>query len=132
MRTREKLRATDRLPAYIVPSIGLGSRLSIDWGKEEPRCCNVTVVAINSDKGLAVRCGKGGGASVAWHTTSGLCNRGCRPLEIRRRDVKMSDHEANDNYQRLHTSMAHSCLLLRDEDEDGKDKCECHYCTRVT
>lgn len=31
---REKLRATDWLPAYIVPTIGLGSRLSIDWGKD--------------------------------------------------------------------------------------------------
>ena len=128
---REKLRATDRLPAYIVPSIGLGSRLSIDWGKEEPRWCNGTVVAIKSDKGVAVRYGKGGGASVAWHTTSGLCSRGCRPLEIRRRDVEMSDHEANDNYQRLHTSMAQGCLLLGDQDEDGQSTCECHYCTRV-
>ena len=56
------------------------------------------MVAINLDKGLAIRYGKGGGAAVAWHTTSGLCSRGCRPLEAMRRDVEMSYHEANDNY----------------------------------
>ena len=41
-------------------------------------------------------------------------------MEIRRRDVEMSDHEANDNYQRLHTSMAQGCLLLGTRTRTGR------------
>ena len=97
----------------------------------EPRWCSGTVVAISADKGLAVRYGKGRHASVAWHTTSGLCSRGCRPLLIKERNMEVPDSEANDDYQRLSTNMAQGCLLLRDQDEGGRDTCECHYCTEV-
>jgi hypothetical protein len=107
---------TDRVPPQAIGWLGHGTRVQVQWGA---RWHKGQVVAIDADRGIAIRYKAGGGwkESVAWHDERELQKGGLAVDEIIRRG------RSNEEYQARHSVMATGCVLLTDE-----GRCECEHC----
>jgi len=104
-----------------VDFFGHGTEIEITWLSPKTKRTEWhkgKVVAIDEEKGIAIRYGKGAEASIAWHTNGDIEARGFVVTTARR----YGEH-TNQTYQELGTNMILGCLLLTDEGE-----CECNAC----
>jgi ribonuclease HI len=116
-------RVTQRpVPHLVMSRAGHGSEMEVEWVvRKAETWYQGVIVALDSERGVAIRYTTAAGPSVAWHTQEDLDQRGHVITTLRE-----SGEFTNAQYQETGPNRVRGCLLLTDE-----GKCECAVCKEV-